>query len=239
MDCGAGYGGAGVNFGDQITPHILRTFYNAKFERSTLDKAELVSTGSLLEMVPENFTGTIIGTGFITDGPNKTLPNAKVLSARGKLTAERIGRNIPLGDPGLIFSKYFSRKAEEYEAIIPHYVDKHLPAQYPQHRLINVLNPVETVVDEISRASLVISSSLHGIVLADALGVPRIYQPHPSVLGSGYKFADYMSSLGMELREGVIEQPNSEIVQVLAENTEQAFSEFLQEHENIDNNHNC
>lgn len=55
----------------------------------------------------------------------------------------------------------------------------------------------KTVIDKICSAKMVISSSLHGIILAEAYGVPAVfYQDRPERFN--YKYADWYGSTGRE-----------------------------------------
>ena len=49
-------------------------------------------------------------------------------------------------------------------------------------------------------ASVVYTSSLHALILADALGVPHVLEPHEAVIGGMFKFQDYASAFGEEIR---------------------------------------
>jgi len=56
---------------------------------------------------------------------------------------------------------------------------------------------VEEVVDGIRRCSLVATTSLHGLVVAHAYGIPAVwveFKPLPS--GDRTKFLDYLESVG-------------------------------------------
>ena len=72
-------------------------------------------------------------------------------------------------------------------------------AARPEVELLDVhAHPLE-VVRGIASSRFVLSSSLHGLVVADAFGVPACWvAPTTKVEGAGYKFRDYYSVFDME-----------------------------------------
>ena len=68
--------------------------------------------------------------------------------------------------------------------------------------LIDLTSPPETVIEQASRCAKIVSSSLHGIILADVLGVPSLWVQDKRVLGDGFKFRDYAAALGQTIEPG-------------------------------------
>jgi pyruvyltransferase len=92
---------------------------------------------------------------------------------------------------------------KKYEiGIIPHYVDQKHPwvtskTAVPGVKFINILGDIDTVVNEILSCDMIISSSLHGVIAADAYGIPSVWvEFSDKVLGNGFKFKDYFMSVG-------------------------------------------
>jgi pyruvyltransferase len=197
-----------ANFGDLLTPELIKSF---GFSPVYTDKAsaDLLFIGSILDNVPENYSGYIIGSGLISDQPKK-LPNAIILAVRGKLTRERINasNSTILGDPGLLIDRLIKeRKNKEYPlGIVPHYVDKLNPKllqianRYKNEiLLIDVQHQPKQVIAEIDKCEFIISSSLHGLITADSLGIPNAWVSLSNkIKGGGFKFNDYASAMGME-----------------------------------------
>lgn len=197
------------NFGDLITPLLLER-YGFTPVHGFLPQVRLVSTGSVLEKVPEDFEGTILGPGFMWAKSARRFPRARVLALRGALTLERTGASpqTPLGDPGLLVPRSMRRRQAKQFAvgIVPHYVDKADPRvaallrRYPKEVLaIDVQQDPLVVLSEIDRCEGILSSSLHGLVAADALGIPGAWTIlSGKVGGEGFKFRDHNSALHVD-----------------------------------------
>ncbi len=144
------------------------------------------------------------GSGFIRADSRMIWPQRIHLHAvRGELSARRVGGAVScLGDPGILASLLIDRprdKAVEV-AIVPHRVDSEwLASRLPARnhwQIVNPEQPVFDVLEKIAAAELVLSSSLHGLVVADAFEIPCIWvEPHNRIAyNSYYKFDDYASS---------------------------------------------
>lgn len=194
------------NFGDQMAPLILRQYGFFPFY-SPVEKSLMISTGSILDNVPENYSGHIVGSGLLFDSRIQ-LRNATIWAVRGELTRDRIGadKNVVLGDPGLLARKLLrKRQTKSYIlGIVPHYHERHdirihqLSARHSSDILvIDVTNDPLTVLRNIDKCEHVISSSLHGMVVADSLGIPNAWMLlSDKVEGRGFKFRDYGSAVG-------------------------------------------
>src|SRR5690606_29993059 len=106
-------------------------------------------------------------------------------AVRGKKTLEQISslRGLPaLGDPGLLAAHWWegrAKPAKHYRlGVIPHYVDKAHPIVSHLSKMqgvcvIDVFADVEEVMRSIQQCDFVISSSMHGLIVSDAFGVPN------------------------------------------------------------------
>lgn len=198
------------NFGDLLNP-LLFTYYGLTPINATRQSAEVLALGSILEKVPESFSGTIIGSGLMYD-QKQQLPNARVLAVRGALTRDRIAADIntPLGDPGLLVPLLFPKRREKkfVLGLVPHFFDKtdlrlsQIAEGYPNEVIIiDGQRKPKNVVSEIDQCEYILSSSLHGIITADSLGIPNAWiLLSDKVLGKGFKFADYASAFGENLQ---------------------------------------
>jgi pyruvyltransferase len=197
-----------VNFGDLITPLLLKHYGLVPFLRMP-EEAAVVSTGSILHLLPEDYAGIILGSGLINE-QSRRFARARVFSVRGTLTRDCLGLPVgtPLGDPGLLASIVFERRpAIRYAlGIIPHFVDAEderilriCQGASEDVRLIDVKRPPEQVFADIRSCERIVSSSLHGLVVADAFRIPCGWMVlSDKVLGHGFKFRDYHSALGIQ-----------------------------------------
>lgn len=197
------------NFGDCLSPYLLR-HYGLTPVYVQQKKAEIILAGSILQWIPKDFSGYIVGTGG--DDIKYEFPNAKILAVRGYKTLSNIKNNkdIILGDPGLLMPYVFKFKnTKEYElGIVPHFVDENSEIIVKwKNRLknkalfINVLRDPKDVILDILRCKCIVSSSLHGLIIADAYHIPNIRFINRKTMPTyfyDYKFDDYYSSLNME-----------------------------------------
>jgi pyruvyltransferase len=198
------------NFGDQIAPLLLR-HYNFTPLLTPPKHATLVSTGSILEHLPTDYAGMILGAGFISSSSQMRFPKAKTLAVRGQLTKNRLGlegvKSVLLGDPGLLASHVLMARESKHFAlgVVPHYIDKRntsirkILQTYPnQVNLIDVQQRDPMVVfREIDKCEHILSSSLHGLIIADSLGIPSAWFYSAGLEGGRFKFDDYYSSLNI------------------------------------------
>jgi hypothetical protein len=152
---------------------------------------------------------TVWGAGVINrDDP--VSPRARLLAVRGPLTRSRAiecGASCPevYGDPALFLPRLYSPRVSGRSGvgIIAHFSDK--PRLYASSRfstglrLIDIQDPVESVIDQIASCEFVASSSLHGIIASHAYGVPAVWIKFRDLPGGDdSKFHDYFLSIGQE-----------------------------------------
>lgn len=209
------------NFGDLLTPLLIKRFSKLNSEWVEPKKADLIMVGSILEHMPLNWCGIIAGAGKLHEGSKLKFTNARVLGVRGELTARDLGLrgNYVLGDPGLLADELVPLEDKKYHlGIVPHWTDTTLEKD-PRFTKYNPIiirpeNDPLKVISQIGRCRKIVSSSLHGIVTADAFGIPRRIEIAPKMLshknieGGLYKWMDYSSSLGMKLEIGVTQDIN-------------------------------
>ena len=194
------------NLGDVLTP-VLLAGLGYEVEWASQQSADLLATGSIVRFArPGQF---VYGSGIMwaTDTPS---PLARYLAVRGPLTRKivlRCGGDCPevYGDPALLLPRVHAEPVEQCHdvGIVPHYVDDEaVRAAYPDAHIISPLSadPL-AVVDQIRACRSILSSSLHGIIVAHAYGIPAAWVRFSDRLdGDDVKFRDYAASVGVELK---------------------------------------
>lgn len=196
-----------TNAGDVITPRLL-TFFKPqiKFETAQWNtKGKLTAVGSILECLEND--DVVWGSGFIKRGSSKDATNVKILATRGPLSKDRLLNNSTpcvYGDPGLLVSLMFNPSTEKKYGlgIIPHFYDYDIAKKlYPRHLIIDILRPIEQIVEQITSCCEIASSSLHGIVFAEAFGIPaRWISISNNLVGGDFKFHDYLLGTDREIQ---------------------------------------
>lgn len=195
------------NFGDALAPLLLERFADLKTEWDTISHSQIASVGSILEHIPPLWDGYVLGSGKLFEHTRLHLHTrtAKILSVRGPLSARGIPGSFTLGDPGLLAAELVGPQDKEWDlGIVPHWQDKELAAKFktlvPREYSIKVISPADdplTVLRQIGACRRIVTSSLHGMIVADAFGIPRRVEICPLMErdGGDFKFRDYSASI--------------------------------------------
>lgn len=227
------------NFGDLLTSFLLHRFTGLKSEWAPPEEAQLVLCGSILEKLPWDFSGVIAGAGKLHENTVLHFPYAKILALRGPLTAKGLidnKVNFVYGDPGLLANELVQITDKKYDlGIIPHWTDTTLEhdKRFTKYdpKVIRVGDDPLEVISEIGRCKKIVSSSLHGIILADSLGIPRRIELAPRMIshshqeGGVFKWKDYHLSLNMDFKTGVLQEADRNVI---ADKQSELFDVFEQ-----------
>lgn len=182
-----------ANFGDELGPRLLAMLGYDVVRVPEIAEAELVGAGSILESVVEQAQpGAIVwGSGLMHDQA-VDLARLDVRAVRGKLTAARAKLEVPTCDPGSLVPLLYKRPRPRYRlGVVRHYVDER---EYPWADIvINASWPVDEVIAAIGSCRKIASSSLHGLVVASAWGIPTLRLHHTEVAGGDFKWSDWFS----------------------------------------------
>lgn len=199
-----------LSFGDYVIKKgnsLIRRFLSHKQGKPLPSQEVFLVIGSILHQVDRN--AVIWGAGFISERSRFREKPKKICAVRGPLTRQIIlkqGLDCPeiYGDPALLYPKFYSPpKEKKYKlGIVPHFVDQNscLLDKFRDKDdilVIDVKGEINTFVDNINSCEKIASSSLHGIIVADAYGIPSSWINFSNkIIGDGFKFRDYFASVG-------------------------------------------
>jgi pyruvyltransferase len=183
------------NFGDELGPVILSRLGYEVQRVESISEADVLSAGSLLERAAiDAKPGAVVWGSGLMLGAKTDLSHLDVRAVRGRLTAAACGlSDVVTGDPGSLVPELWDRPRPSIGlGVIRHYVDdrdyRWADAQ------ISADTGVDEVIDFIGSCRRVASSSLHGLIVASAWGIPAVRLHHPEVAGGDFKWADWVSS---------------------------------------------
>lgn len=195
-----------VNFGDHLAEIVTRqllALQGLSLDQEVSQGARLLAIGSILQNSVDG--DHIWGSGWNGKVPESMFKSRvlNVHAVRGPLTGEFLrsrGFVVPevYGDPALLvphlFKGRFTPNPQRDYVFVPNLHDLSiLPAGTP-----NVISPLQgwnRVIEQILQAKLVLASSLHGLIIAEAYGIPARYV-RLSQTEDPFKYKDYYLGSG-------------------------------------------
>ncbi len=200
-----------LNFGDELSCEIVKNLSGKEIRRADIENCDMVAIGSVLEpvLMRKNQNKIVVWGAGLMFGERQTTYDRSINDirlVRGKLSAQRLGLDQRIcGDPGLLASLFYKPSNNKKKiTVVPHYMDRKNPviAQLSENKAVKIINVYDTpskVISEIASSELVVSSSLHGIIIAHSFGIPAYWaELSDDVAGGGYKFRDHYSVFGLE-----------------------------------------
>lgn len=210
------------NWGDSVNPYLFEKITGKKVVSSNvmynfLNREEILGIGSIIVGDLSNYV--IWGSGIMWEDIKLLNKPKEVLALRGLKTLKKIqevGGNCDVfGDPVLLFPEIFSSQNIEKKykyGIVPHFKDKNkigvqkiANLNDPEIKIIDIQNGIEEFVIDILNCENILSSSLHGLILAEAYGIPTCRLIFSEEMkGGDFKFFDYYSGVGINEMETVV-----------------------------------
>jgi pyruvyltransferase len=208
------------NYGDLLGKYVVEKISRKKvswvrpqkFYFRNLLEPLYVTIGSVLAHI--NTYCIVWGSGI--NFKEESIARGTFLAVRGPLSRKRLlelGYECPeiYGDPALLLPLYFDPEIhKEYRlGIIPHINDlKQVKELYKDHSSIQIIdfntNDIEKTTKQILACEHILSSSLHGIIVAHAYGIPAVQvQFSDRIFGDGVKYHDYFLSVDLEVYDPV------------------------------------
>lgn len=191
------------NVGDRLAFELVHRIIEGRglsLDHYAGGSRRLLSIGSVLHFATDD--DVVWGTGVNRKMENSMLSAKRldVRAVRGPLTAatlKDIGIAVPevYGDPGILVSIVFPLKRDPQHdyLVVPHFREgwwRHM-----SHPKLSPAQAPTVFLKKLVKARRVISSSLHGIVLAESYGIPAIWLENTSGEHT-FKYHDYYLGTG-------------------------------------------
>jgi len=203
------------NWGDDINYWLYKEIVDAEIvsydfsvRSRFFHRPYYLGIGSLLTLFPID-NAIVWGSGVMSkDKPIIGGPK-EVRAVRGPLSRKRLldaGIDCPevYGDPALLLPFYYTPKVEKkYRlGIVPHYTDMNRPtlAAVKEDKDICIIKIREyehwlDVIDQINQCDIIVSSSLHGLIVSETYGIPNVWVKFDDRPSDDIKFHDFFLSM--------------------------------------------
>lgn len=193
------------NFGDCVFPYMLNKWKIPYVWAHHHEEFKIISTGSIAGIGAKPNT-RVWGSGIIEKN-TKLEPRAIYDLVRGKYTEQNTNySDLPWGDPAIALPHFYvpNSTAKQYDiGIIPHQIHftkiaNEIKEKNLEYKIIDPSTShglkFEKYIDEVVSCKKIISTTLHGLIVAHAYEIPAIPLHYDdSLVGDGIKFADYYS----------------------------------------------
>jgi pyruvyltransferase len=203
------------NFGDALSASVVAHLCGRDVVHAGPGKADLYAIGSILQIARRKFSELdpdrqkpwIWGSGLLHAVSSLDfLSNVNIALLRGPITAALLGiKTDRFGDPGLLVGDVYPAAPSRTHAfgLVPHHSQMEEAQRLAQVTgsddmvLIDPRQDAQSVCRQISACGHVYAASLHGLITADAYGVPSTWVS-PGDQGH-LKYYDYAASIGRVL----------------------------------------
>ena len=197
------------NFGDRLNANLVKalTSQNPFWTRKP-DQPHILGIGSVGVI---NAQARVWGSGVMDpDFGIGDIRGEHVFALRGPMSYEVLRRagiamgDVPLGDPAVLAPSALGIQVAKHPrhpvGLVAHYVDRDLPTVRQLLRQdgvadINVHDDPSDVIGAMAHCRVILSSSLHGLILAEALGLPSLWiKASDEIAGGSFKFEDWFGT---------------------------------------------
>lgn len=200
------------NWGDDINYWFLKDvimqpfrLYNESPIAFRKSDDNFLVIGSTLNLLTKP-SSIIWGAGCISDKIKLPAIPKKVLAVRGPLTKKFLdnqGIECPevYGDPALLLPFHYrpSNSHKKYDVgLIQHVSENKIEIPGCHNISMRDYKRWTDVIDEICSCEVIASSSLHGLIVAEAYGIPNVWIESKELLGGEFKFHDFFLSIGSD-----------------------------------------
>lgn len=195
------------NFGDLLSPWIVEKLTGRQVRLADRDQPHYTVIGSILNECTDSSIAWGTGT-YGSEGVRELSRKMRITAVRGPLTRSKLaadhgfGLAVPevYGDPALLAPLVYRPdvpKTHEYGFVVRWSERRWARATYgPDIKLIDFARTdIEEVIRDLLSCRKIITSSLHGLIVADAYGIPNAWLASGTPRGGEYKFYDYFASV--------------------------------------------
>jgi pyruvyltransferase len=202
----------GHNFGDSLFHALVNRMTGRELQTASARYSGPIfyPGGSVLHLCKQGDIAWGVGANLNASrwrGRKQFEDNFDIRSVRGPLTASFVKDFLQLpspvvaGDSALLVPRYFpewrSIQSQGTIALVRHYADEAGTTVVSDEVLmIDPLRDPAVVVPEILSCELVVSSSLHGIIVAESFGIPARWLKSDTKGPASMKFYDYYLQTG-------------------------------------------
>lgn len=194
------------NFGDDLNPWLWPRVFGNTLD-AVPDSVVFVGMGSILGVsIPKAERTVVFGAGVAYGPP--PVPDASWIFAavRGPSSAQALDldEGVAQGDPAVLVGRYVQQKpgANRVSLMLHHL--SNLPRWRMVARLlgwqfIDPTQSVEATLDQLANTRLLLTSAMHGAIVADAMRIPWIAIRNSAGINTE-KWADWGGALGLTPR---------------------------------------
>lgn len=202
------------NLGDDLAPVIYEYMLSknnvTSFQKNRKCK-HLLTVGSVLGW--ERFDATVWGSGILNLKliynivRHRDYRKYDIRAVRGPLTRKVLlenGYECPevYGDPAILMPDIYMplNVIKKYPVSIVRHISQNIMDDDRVHNIDIKTNDYRKFINELSQSEKVISSSLHGIILAETYGVPAVFLAN-GMEDQLFKFLDWYYATGRSLKD--------------------------------------
>lgn len=199
------------NLGDLLNAYIIERLSGIP-PRHTEAGEGILAIGSVVKFARKGTEVWGTGTPRMTD---KLSPEARYRAVRGPLTRQLVLESGGVasdlyGDAALLLPLIFKPRTRKKHklGLVRHYTHRNEPLRLEGVKEINILragyDETEAFIDELFECERVISTSLHGLIISHAYGIPTRWatftKGQVAIPGDGTKFEDHYRAFGIRFR---------------------------------------
>ena len=209
------------NWGDAINRELAMELSSAPILSVDIDVRKRSSSPSGQRDIVFAVIGSILGhadsqtvvwgSGLQDPIPPKETPK-EIFAVRGPLTAKTLRKNgircpDTFGDPALLLPQFYRpTNGPKFDlGVVAHRKDwdSHLVQKFKHNKRVLLINMRRTgwgIIDDICSCKQIVSSSLHGLIIADAYGIPAGWiRVTNRIAGTLFKYHDYHASINVDI----------------------------------------